>query len=98
MQYKLFYDGIGTQGEFDRAESEAMYSARLPCKQVMFFFKRSPLLQMPSITLQPILHPVFPLLSATCEAIVDFLTPNLQVISPLISGTEAGGWIFGWPH
>lgn len=94
MQYKLFDNGMGTEGELDRAENEAMYSARLFCQQVMFFFKTTLLLIKPSITLlllQPILHTAFPLLSATCQVIVDSHNPNLQVIFLLISAMEAGG-------
>lgn len=73
------------QGELNRAESQAMYSARLFCKQVMFFFKKTPLLKMLTIALlplQPILHPGFPPLSATCQAIGNALHPNLQVVFP----------------
>lgn len=63
--------GTGMQEEPNKAESHAMFSARLFCKQVMVFFLKTPLLiilSMMLLSLQLILHPGFPSFSATFQA------------------------------
>lgn len=87
----LLYIGTGMQGELNKAESQAVFSARLFSKQAMFFSLKNPLLIMLSY------HVTSPTTySATWLPIFPFHLPGLFIQTSELSSPDSNHRV-GWP-